>query len=167
MAPIEPPAELAGLADHILAFDHVAFATRDLEASAAFFAALGGDFFDGGDNRRAGFRWLQFTLPGEARVEAIAPVTGECFLHDFLDRRGEGLHHLTFRVDDVEASARTAEAAGLRVVGLFTELSTWKECFIHPSSGQGTVVQLAQWPDKGTPQTTLEQVLAGDIVSFG
>lgn len=159
--------DLASLSDLIIGFDHVAFAVRDLIPTVQFFQSLGGEFLEGGDNRKDGFRFVQFVLPGATKVEAIAPITDDCFLHDFLDGRGEGIHHLTFRVRDVVEAARRAEAQGLRVVGLFTELITWKECFIHPSSAHGTVVQLAQWPDKDQPPPSLAQVLAGEVHSPG
>ena len=159
------PDELEPLGAFIDSFDHLAFAVRDLQPTAEFFAAFGGTFLRGGDNRRMGFRWMQFMLPGNTKVEAIAPVSKDCFLHEFLADRGEGIHHLTFRVTDVSAAAAAAEAAGLRVVGLFTELNTWKECFIHPKSAHGTVVQLAEWVDKDKPPPTLAQVLAGEIFS--
>jgi len=167
MADTDLAPELTPLADLILSFDHVAFGVRDLRAAAAFFATMGGAFLKGGDNRRAGFRWLQYVLPGETKVEAIAPVSEECFLHDFLERRGEGVHHLTFRVSDLEEAVRRAEASDLTVVGVFSEARTWKECFIHPRSAMGTVVQLAQWVDKDDPPPTLEAVLAGEIFSLG
>ena len=163
----ELPAELAPLSEFVNSFDHFAFAVLDLAATASFFADFGGTFFRGGDNRRMGFRWVQFVLPGGSKVEAISPVADDCFLHDFLQTRGEGIHHITFRVTDVEAAAAQAEAVGMRVVGLFTKLNTWKECFIHPRSAHGTVVQLAEWVDKDKPPPTLEAVLAGEIFSVG
>ena len=159
----ELPGDLAPLAETIDRFDHVAFAVHDLVPMAAFFGMLGGTFLRGGNTRRAGFRWIQFVLPGDTKVEAIAPVTQDCFL----DSRGEGIHHLTFRVSDVAEAARRAQEHGLRVVGLFTELNSWKECFIHPSTAYGTVIQLAQWIDKDKPPLTLEAVLAGEIYSLG
>ena len=161
------PEELAPLADVIHSFDHVAFAVRDLVAAVSFFQAFGGQFIRGGDARRMGFRWVQFMLPGETKVEAISPVDEACFLHDFLDRRGEGLHHLTFRVTDLVEAAKRAEASGLRVVGLWADRESWKECFIHPASAHGTVIQLAQWLDKDQPPPSLEAVLAGEIFSAG
>lgn len=154
------PEEFSPLSVYVESFDHFAFAVSDLRPTATFFQTLGGDFLNGGSNRRMGFRWMQFMLPGGVKVEAIAPVEHDCFLHDFLRTRGEGIHHITFRCTDVAAAAASAEAAGLNVVGLFTERPTWKECFIHPRSAHGTVVQLAEWTDEDITTPTLEAVLA-------
>ena len=159
------PDHLAPLSELVHSFDHFAFAVRDLGSSASFFQGFGGMFLRGGDNRRMGFRWIQFVLPGGTKVEAISPVADDCFLHDFLRSRGEGIHHITFRVTDLAAAAARAEAAGLQVVGLYTELNIWKECFIHPRSAHGTVVQLAEWVDKDKSPPTLDAVLAGEIFS--
>lgn len=161
------PADLEPLSAYIESFDHVAFAVRDLVATADFFQALGGAFIGGGDNRRMGFRWFQYMLPGDTKVEAISPVSDDCFLHPFLDERGDGIHHLTFRVRDLVEAATAAREHGMQVLGEWTAARTWKECFIHPRSAHGTVVQLAQWVDKDTPPPTLDQVLAGEIYSEG
>ena len=59
-------------------------------------------------------------------------------------------------------AAERAHKAGLKVVGIHTD-PEWSECFIHPSSAHGTVVQLAEWPDEHFPATTLEDVLAGRV----
>lgn len=149
---------LGGLIEY---FDHAAFAVRDLAESVHFFELLGGVFVEGGDNRAGGFRWLQFRLPGGGKIEALAPVEDSSFLHRFLRSRGEGVHHLTFKVSSVEEAARRAEEAGLKVVGLHVEPGGWSECFIHPSSAHGTLIQLADWPDAPHPPVTLEDVLAG------
>ena len=151
------PDELQPLSDLVMSFDHFAFAVRDLAAVSRFYESFGATFHRGGDNRRMGFRWVQFHLPGGSKVEALSPVDDDCFLHDFLDQRGEGIHHITFRVSDVAEAARRAEAADLKVVGLFTQLRTWKECFIHPKTAFGTVVQLAEWVDKDRDPVTLDQ----------
>ena len=152
----ELPDHLSPLSELVHSFDHFAFAVRDLGSSTSFFQSFGGKFLREGDNRRMGFRWIQFVLPGDTKVEAISPVTDDCFLHDFLRSRGDGIHHITFRVTDLAAAAARAEAAGLQVVGLFTDLNTWKECFIHPNSAHGTVVQLAEWVDKDKLPPTFE-----------
>ncbi len=53
------------------------------------------------------------------------------------------------------------------MVGLWDEAESWKECFLHPRSALGTVIQLAQWIDKDDPPPTLEAVLAGEVYSLG
>lgn len=158
------PEHLEPLSDLIEYFDHVAIAVRDVAAVAELLELLGGAFLTGADNRRGGFRWIQYRLAGGAKIEALAPVSDDCFLWRFLRSRGEGLHHVTFKVSSVTEATRRAERAGLRVVGLYVDPGAWSECFIHPSSANGTLIQLADWPEDYYPEASLEQVLAGEVI---
>lgn len=145
-------------------FDHVAYGVRRIEAALPMVTdLLGGRFHDGGDSRRGGFRWVQFVMPGSVKLELIQPVTPDCFLHAFLDRHGEGLHHLTYKVRDLQAVVARATRMGMETVGLSTDHPAWREVFIHPRSAHGTVIQLAEWEDR-VATTTLEEVLAGKVV---
>lgn len=155
---------MRGLEHLVERFDHVAYGVRRVEdALPLVMDLLAGRFHDGGDNRRGGFRWVQFLMPGRAKLELIQPLSEDCFLHDFLSRRGEGLHHLTYKVRDVVEAARRAEELGFQTLGLWTEHPAWKEVFLHPSSAHGAVIQLAQWEDRA-PRSALEDVLAGRVV---
>jgi len=153
------PAQLEPLTDLIEYFDHVAIAVHDLADAARLYEFLGGTFITGDHNPRQGFKWIHYRLPGGGKIEALAPTADDCFLWRFLRSRGEGVHHLTFRVSSVLDAARRAEQAGLKVVGLHVDPGVWSECFIHPSSAHGTVVQLAEWPDDYAPSVSLEEVL--------
>jgi catechol 2,3-dioxygenase-like lactoylglutathione lyase family enzyme len=82
-------------------------------------------------------------LPNASQVELLAP-TGPGFVRDFLDRYGEGPHHMTFIVQDLRLAVERARAAGLRVVDEDYADPRWQEAFISPRSAFGTVVQLAQ-----------------------
>lgn len=158
------PEHLEPLADLIDHFDHVGLAVNDLRSAARLFEFLGGTFITGADEASTGFRWLQYRLPGDTKIEALAPVSDDCFLWRFLRSRGEGMHHLTFKVSSVTEAAERAERSGLKVVGLDVNPGKWSECFIHPSSTHGTLIQLADWPADYAPSTTLEEVLAGKII---
>ena len=157
------PEHLEPLTDLIDYLDHVALGVHDLRAVARLFQLLGGTFITGADNARQGFRWIHYRLPGGTKIEALAPVSDDCFLRRFLRSRGEGVHHLTFKVSSVSNAARRAEQAGLKVVGLYDDPGVWSECFIYPSSAHGTLIQLADWPENYATPVSLEEVLAGEV----
>lgn len=152
------PEHLEPLSDLIVCFDHVAIGVRSLADAARLFEFLGGTYITGDNNQ--GFAWIHYRLPGGHKIEALAPTTEDSFLRSFLESRGEGVHHLTFRVSSVPEAAKRAEDAGLKVVGLYVD-PDWSECFIHPSSALGTVIQLAEWRDESYPSNSLEEVLGG------
>ncbi len=128
--------------------DHVALATHDVTpALDVFVGELGGLVLFGGHS--SGFRPMQVRL-GDAEtgmtVELLEPwgVDANDFLQRFLDRHGEGPHHLTFKVDDLEATLERVGASGYRAVGVDLRDPEWKEAFLHPREAHGTVVQLAE-----------------------
>lgn len=152
---------LSGLAELIERFDHIALGVADVESSLPLVELLGGQFHSGADHVRNRFRWVQFQLPGGSRLELIAPLSPDSFLVRFLERRGEGVHHLTYKVTDVEAAASGAELLGYRITGLHLH-PDWSEVFLHPSDAHGVLIQLASWADASSwTKATLKDVLAG------
>ena len=155
------PEPASGLADLIERFDHISLGVRSVEAALPLINLLGATFINGADHHRNQFRWVQFQLKDSSRLELVAPLSAESFLQRFLDRRGEGLHHVTYKVTDVEAAATRSIALGYRISGLHLH-PQWSEVFLHPSEAHGVVIQLAAWTDdEPWSGYTLEDVLAG------
>jgi methylmalonyl-CoA/ethylmalonyl-CoA epimerase len=149
------------LGDLIERFDHIALGVVDIESSLPFIELLGGVFHAGANHVRNRFRWVQFELPGGSRLELIAPLSPDSFVVRFLEKRGEGVHHLTYKVADLKAAASRAELAGYRLTGLHLH-PEWSEVFLHPSDAHGVLIQLASWSDESSwTNATLEDVLAG------
>lgn len=154
------PRGLEGLVER---FDHVAFAVRDIRRTLTLVELVGGRFLQGADHTRNGFRWVHFRLPGGVKLELLQPVRDDCFLHRFLDRRGEGVHHLTFKVTDVGAAAEQAARLGFETTGLHLH-PVWSEVFLHPRRAHGVLIQLAAWEDDSYwSGPTLEEVLSGAV----
>jgi methylmalonyl-CoA/ethylmalonyl-CoA epimerase len=139
-----PLTELAGELG-VVAFDHTAIATRSIASALPLYRdLLGGkpNGFERQSNR--GFAWLTLRYPNGAQVELLEPAGESGFLHTFLEKHGEGPHHMTFIVADVRHAVERAKAAGLRVVDEDYRDPRWQEAFISPRSAFGTIVQLAQ-----------------------
>ena len=128
--------------------DHVALAAADTAPALRFLTgALGGIVLSGG--QAIGFRPMQVLLgdaTGGMKVELLEPWEAERndFLARFVARHGAGPHHLTFKVDDLDAALDGARAAGLHPVGIDRTDPRWQEAFLHPSEAHGTVVQMAE-----------------------
>ncbi len=154
-----------GLGHIVERFDHVAIAAERIEDVLPLVELIGGRFRNGGDNDAGGFRWIQFFLPGAGKVEVIAPLpaAGEGnFLVEFLHRRGPGVHHLTFKVGDLDAALEAARDSGFEVVGHdATTYPGWKEAFLHPKSTGGTLIQLTEFADRPPPDVSVADVLTG------
>jgi methylmalonyl-CoA/ethylmalonyl-CoA epimerase len=124
-----------------LELDHTAVAVRSIKDALRLYRdALGGEYLMGGD--AGDFRWLQVRFPNGSKVELIEPLR-EGFLSRFLDKHGEGLHHMTFKTDDIHAAIRHVEGLGYELVDVSLDGSDWKEAFLRPSGAHGTLVQIA------------------------
>ena len=124
--------------------DHVAIANHNISSTlAALVGELGAKVLFGGAN--LGFRAMQVDA-GACRIELLEPFNVEQsdFLERFLERSGEGPHHLTFKTDDIERELERASAAGFQPVGVLLGNPWWQEAFLHPKQAGGTVVQIAQ-----------------------
>jgi catechol 2,3-dioxygenase-like lactoylglutathione lyase family enzyme len=89
---------------------------------------------------------LQLAFADGIRLEVLEPVEQpvDDFLVRFLERSGPGPHHATFKVDDIEAALARLRELGIEPVKVDLSHPNWREAFLHPASGLGTVVQLAQ-----------------------
>jgi methylmalonyl-CoA/ethylmalonyl-CoA epimerase len=129
----------------VQSFDHTAVAVHDIKAALPLYRDLLGGVPSGFERINArGFMWLSLRYPNGSVVELIAPHGEPGFLHAFLEKRGEGAHHMTFIVHDLKRAVDRARAAGLRVVEEDYANPRWQEAFISPRSAFGTIIQLAQ-----------------------
>ncbi len=125
-----------------LQFDHVAVAVRSIKSALPLYRdALGGEYLMGGD-AGGSWRWIQLRFPG-GKVELLEPL-GEGFLARFLERHGEGLHHITFKTDDIRGAVEELERRGYELVDVSIDNPDWKEAFLRPSRAHGTLIQIAQ-----------------------
>jgi methylmalonyl-CoA/ethylmalonyl-CoA epimerase len=123
-------------------FDHVAVALHSIKPALKLYReALGGEYLMGAD--QGDWRWLQLRWPGGGKVELLEPL-GDGFLTKFLDSRGEGLHHVTFKTDDIEGAIGQLRSRGFELVDVNISNPHWKEAFLRPSKSHGTLIQVAQ-----------------------
>lgn len=142
--------------------DHVAIAAPDHRpVLTALTGELGGLVLSGGTPPGAGFRAMQIRLGrGEKgmTVEVLEPFQPENndFLAKFIEATGGGVHHITFKTDNVVTELGRLQALGVEPVGV-NFAGGWKEMFIHPKDAHGTVIQIAQ---SDMPEFPMTQWLA-------
>lgn len=125
-------------------FDHVAVAVADAEKAASLFRdALDGELVGGMEIPTEGFRFIQFRYPNRMKIELLEPLGTGGFLTKFLARRGEGVHHLAFKVTDLQARLASLRARGFEPVHIVDQ-GPWKEAFIHPRQANGVLIQLLE-----------------------
>ncbi|WP_285785975.1 VOC family protein [Microbispora sp. NBRC 16548] len=156
-----------GDATSVRRLDHVAVAVRDLDRAWALFGeTLGGRFVTGGDNDETGIRLLHLYLGG-LKIELVQPLRTDSLLARTLERRGEGMHHITFVVDDVSVTVDALSAAGYPMTGTDLSNPVWRETFVKPAATHGALLQFVDttrdW-SKGVDGVDLATVLRGGAV---
>jgi methylmalonyl-CoA/ethylmalonyl-CoA epimerase len=83
---------------------------------------------------------------GDSHVELLAPLSGDTPVGRFLEKRGPGLHHVAYRVDDVAATLDELRAAGLRLIDEEprTGIRGSRVAFLHPSASGGVLTELVE-----------------------
>ena len=126
--------------------DHIAIAVRSLESSAKIYAhMLALQKWDTEEVEQQRTR-VAFLPLGESRIELIAPTDDTSPVASFLAKRGEGLHHVCFQVDDLAEEMSRLAAAGMRLVDPRPRPGAGGAliAFVHPSSACGVLIELSQ-----------------------
>ena len=126
--------------------DHVGIAVEGLEQALAFYRdALGLDVSLPHDVPTEHVRAV-FIPVGETSLELLEATSPDSPIGRFVQRRGPGLHHITLRVDDLDAALAQLRTRGVRVLDETPRPGAHgsRVAFIHPSSAGGVLVELKQ-----------------------
>jgi methylmalonyl-CoA/ethylmalonyl-CoA epimerase len=130
------------------ALHHVGIVVADIAAAIARYRALG---FAGGEPfamPHQGVIAATFeAAPGV--VELIQPTDPEGAIARFMAKRGEGMHHVAYRVPDAQAALDRLAAAGVRLIDTAPRPGAhgWRVAFIHPESCCGVLTELVEVPE--------------------
>lgn len=123
--------------------DHVSIGVKDMEkAKKLFLEVLGGEPLKDVGRSSEGFDWTTFNLGGK-KVELVSPVVqGEGGVGRYIESHGEGYHHISISVDNLEEAIAYFEGNGIRVLAPNLEDGTWKHCYLHPKDTFGALIQV-------------------------
>jgi len=126
--------------------DHIGIAVKSLaEAIKVYENAMGLKVsgFDQVDEQ--GVRVAMLNI-GESRIELLEPTGPESPIEKFLAKRGEGIHHIALRVQNIEESLERLKASGVRLIDNAPRRGAHNTriAFIHPSSTHGVLLELVQ-----------------------
>lgn len=126
--------------------DHLAIAVSDLAAAKSFFVeTLGGRELFSCPHPFQGYSWTLVELGSSCCIELIASIDDRSFVRRFLEKRGEGPHHVTIQVDDLRRMHERLTEKGIPTFDYSESLPGWKEFFIHPKHAFGTLIQFAEF----------------------
>ena len=139
------------LTDGVQRIDHVAIVVRNLEASLRFYHNILGiapsrvlDFPQEGVR----IAFLPMGGPGGSEIELLEPLNPETGVARFLEKRGEGLHHICLQVADIDRALRELQANGTPVLDAVPRpTAEGRGIFIHPKGTSGVLLELVQRAD--------------------
>ena len=126
----------------------MAIAVRDVKAAAETYRrALGADDVRFETVESEGVRLAILRL-ANGRIELMEPTGESSPIHGFLEKRGEGLHHIALGTDDIDGDAARIEGCGMRLLGGIRPGSEGtRVAFVHPRSLHGVLAELCTAPE--------------------
>ena len=125
--------------------DHIGFAVHSIEEARKFWEdQLGATFQRVVDHHSGDFRLGILDLHGFC-IELLEPTNPDGFLQKYLEKRGEGVHHITLQTPELIEKVSGLEEAGVRVVDKhFDKDEGGVDAFISPKSSHGVLIQLGE-----------------------
>jgi methylmalonyl-CoA/ethylmalonyl-CoA epimerase len=125
--------------------DHLGVAVTSIDDALGVYRALG--IVEEGREEVASQKVVAAFLPvGESRIELLEPTSPDSPVAKFLARRGEGIHHVCFAVEDLDAALADLSARGFRLVHRegVPGAGGKRVAFLHPEAGHGVLIELAE-----------------------
>lgn len=123
---------------------HIGIAVHDLDKSLEFYRDVLGLHVHALDTvEDQGVRAALLTI-GESEIELLEPTRPDANMAKFLERKGEGLHHICFNTPDVDGDLEILKSKGVELVDQQSRVGlAGMICFLHPKACRGVLVELA------------------------
>jgi methylmalonyl-CoA epimerase len=124
---------------------HVGIVVRNLEEAYAFYRdTLGLHVHKQATVEDQGVKAALLTI-GNSEIELLEPINENGGVAKFLEKRGEGLHHICFETDDVDAELEATKKKGIAVIDQKPRVGlAGMICFLHPKANHGVLIEYAQ-----------------------
>lgn len=125
--------------------DHLGVAVKSLAAAKGIYEQLGLSVSPEETVEAEQVRVVMVPL-GDSRIELLEPTSENSTIAKFIAKRGEGLHHVSLRVPDLEAAVERLKKDGVRLVSDAIKIGAGghRYVFVHPSSAGGVLLELVE-----------------------
>ena|SRR5215469_11564206 len=129
--------------------DHLGIAVRSLREALPFYEEVLGMEVIGTEVVQDQGVKVALLPAGDARIELLEPVTDDSVVGRFLAKRGEGLHHICYEVEDLQSKLAELGARGVRLLPGYPKRGAEGKlvAFLHPASANGVLVELVEKGD--------------------
>jgi len=126
--------------------NHIGIAVKNLEASMPLYRDVLGMTFEGTEEVAEQRVRVAFFAVGESRIELLEPTTPDSPVAKFLEKNGEGVHHVAYQVDDLAAALEELRRSEVRLIDEQPRRGAHgtQIAFLHPKSTGGVLTELCQ-----------------------
>ena len=130
----------------VKAVNHIGIAVRSIDAQRPFYEGALGAVFEGVEVVADQKVRVGFFRVGDVRLELLEPTDPSSTVAAFLEKRGEGLHHVAYTVEDIEARIAELKKSGLRMIDEAPRPGAhhMRIAFVHPKSSCGVLTELCE-----------------------
>jgi methylmalonyl-CoA/ethylmalonyl-CoA epimerase len=130
----------------VKSLNHIGIAVRSIEDQRPFYEEALGLEFEGYEDVPSQKVRVAFFRAADVRIELLEPTESDSTVAKFLEKRGEGLHHVAFTVDDIQARIDELKQSGLRMIDDQPRAGShhMQIAFLHPKSSFGVLTELCE-----------------------
>ncbi len=128
---------------------HLGIAVKSIEEALSFYRdGLGLEHTETVEMEDRGLK-IAFLKAGEVLIELLEPLHEQSEISRFLDKRGPGIHHICFQVEDIEKGISHLENTGMRMINKTPQIGAegFPVAFVHPKSAFGVLTEILQVTD--------------------
>jgi len=142
----ETDVKIKGLKSSDYSFDHIGIATKDMDKAFLFYKALGFTCMEQEIVESEKLKVGMIELSNSCRIELLEPIDEASPISKFIEKKGEGIHHICLRVLDIRKAVAQLKKASVRLINEVPRPGAHQTevVFIHPKSANGVLVELSQ-----------------------
>jgi len=126
--------------------NHIGIAVKNLENAIPFYRDQLGMNFEGTEEVSEQKVRVAFLQVGESRIELLEPTSPDSPVAKYLEKNGEGIHHLAYQVDDIEETLAQLKQSGVRLIDEQPRRGAHNSliAFLHPKASGGVLTEICQ-----------------------
>lgn len=130
----------------MIRIEHLGIAVKNLDEAEKIYAALLGSPSYKREKVESEMVTTSFFKVGDNKVELLESTDNQSAISKFIERKGEGIHHVAFEVDDIHAEMQRLKNMGFTLLNDVPKRGADNKliCFVHPKSAHGVLVELCQ-----------------------
>lgn len=128
---------------------HLGYAVEDLAAATRFYETnFGVSPGEPEEVEEQGIRAVMFPV-GESMIELVEPTRPDSPVGKFIEKRGQGFHHVAFQVEDLQATLQDLKADGVELIDEEPRIGAggYRMAFLHPQGAFGVLTELVELPE--------------------